>query len=140
MLKFLKGLFVGAVLLTAAVQCSDSSKTTGGTVDINTILADIQTACSYQPTATQVMTIAEEVAAALGNPALIAGTTIGTVVATAVIQTICQQKAAAMEKNASLKSLVKGAKEGLSITVDTVIVDGKPVTIKPVTVNGLVTG
>jgi hypothetical protein len=138
MLKFFKVSLAAIALLVAA--CSDSSKTPSGAVDINTILADIQTACSYQPTATQVMAIAEEVAAALGNPALIAGTTIGTVVATAVIQTVCAQKEAAVKANASLKSLVKGAKESLTITINQVTIDGKTIDIKPVTVSGTVTG
>src|SRR4029077_12905616 len=102
-----------ATLLMAA-QCSNSTSPTG-TVDINTILADIQNACQFQPTAAVVMQIAEAVAAASGNPALVAGTTIATSIATAIEQSICQQKAAAMAANASLKSLAKGAKESLSV-------------------------
>ena len=108
MLKVIKVAAAGAALATLlmAAQCSNNNNPTG-TIDIQTVLADIQAACSFAPTAATVMQVAEAVAAASGNPALVAGTTIATVIATAVEKAICQQKAALMEKNASLKSLVK---------------------------------
>lgn len=141
MLKALKVATAGAALATLlmAAQCSNS--TTSGGITVDQVLADIQTACQFQPTAATVMQVAEAVALASGNPALVAGTTIATAIATAVEQAICKQKAALMEKNASLKSLTKGAKESLSVTITEVIVDGKPVTLTtPITVSGVVTG
>jgi hypothetical protein len=142
MLKFFKVAVTGAALATLlmAAQCSNSSTPTGG-ITVDQVLADIQAACQFQPTAATVMQVAEAVAAATGNPALVAGTTIGTAIATAVEQAICGQKAALMAANASLKSLAKGAKESLNIVIKEVTVDGKPVTLpNPVAVNGVVTG
>lgn len=123
------------MLMAACTQTS-----TGPTIDVATIVSDIKAACAFEPAAASVLQVAAAVAAASGNPALVTGSVVASGIASAVEQTICAQKAAAMAANVSLKSLAKGAKETLSVTVNEVIVDGKPVKIDPITIPGTVTG
>lgn len=95
-----------------------------------TITADIQKACGYQATATMIETLAAEVAAAI-NPVAGGAAVITAQVAQAVTAAVCNQYAV----HVASAALHHGAPlEPAEITVSSVVINGKVVAVKPVTI------